>query len=268
MNDLNVFVKADLYEVDEAFWKRLKNVRHIPVDDLLRQATEATGYAEKGTLFDLLEKQKLLQTGAKVQADIGQETALLSRHKLVRCLPSPDQARRGEKARQTILPGVSFLAAVQVSPDRRVVRFKLTEKAADLQAIDRVKVWDDTGEKEVEADSVFLKESSHTQVLEVPDGATQFVAVHSRPRALQAKSRWWVLAITPRIVIEEEEKEYRQEKTLPRFLTDPITDLLTSALPASSWPPATFFGKRTPPETHPGAGPTRRGGDRICPWPS
>ena len=92
------------------------------------------------SLFKRLEKQTLILDGEEVTIDNGQESALLSRHRVVRCLPNPDQVRRGEKDPQTVLEGISFLGTVQSTPDRRFVRLKLTEKVTELQRIEKLKV--------------------------------------------------------------------------------------------------------------------------------
>jgi hypothetical protein len=221
LSDLAVIVNAKLYEVDRAFYTRLQNTKRLSINEL--EELDGKGASEKGdTLFNLLPKHKLVLAGEEVKGDNGQEVALLSRHRVVRCLPGPDQARRGVKARQTVLDGVSFGAAIQVSPDRRFVRLKLTETASDLQAIDRVKVRDFTGENEVEAESPFLKESTHSQVRDVPDCATLLVPVHYRPQSLQARERWWVLSVTPRIFILEEERELRKMR---------LRDILPALIP-------------------------------------
>src|SRR5205085_2891974 len=61
----------------------------------------------------------------------------------------------------------------------------------------------------VAAEVPLVKESAYTQTLEIPDGGTILVPVHYRPPAAAAKDRWWVLAITPQIYIEEEERAER-----------------------------------------------------------
>lgn len=183
------------------------------------------GY-EVGALDKILDKQKLILAGEEVKAANGEEVAVLSRHQVVRCLASPDQTLRGDKSRQTVLEGVSFLAGIQVSADRRYVRVKLTEKAVAVEAIDKVKGWDGRDRK-MEAETPVLKESTQSQVRWIPDFDSMLVPVQYRPRAVQAKERWWVLSITPRIYILEEEQEYKYgtpDAILPALIADVLNN--------------------------------------------
>ncbi len=70
----------------------------------------------------------------------------------------------------------------------------------------------DNSEKLLVAETPFLKKATHTEVLEIPDGGSILVPVHYRPASVRAENRRWVLRITPRIVIEEEEREIRRAK--------------------------------------------------------
>ncbi len=253
-SDVSVQVQTQLYEVDEAFYTRLNKARPLTLEDLeeliRQQDSDPTSGMEEGLgkilarqkklldrlvrlfskyneLFTLLARQQMIQAGEEAPLGIGEEALLLSRHQVHRCLPGPEQTRRGEKTRQTVAEGVSILASVEVTSDRRFARVKLTERAVDLDGIDRVKVWDARAEKEVVAEIPLLKESSHSQLRDIPDGATLLVPVQSRPRFLQAKARWWVLKVTPRIIIAEEEKFYRDsdiESLLPRLVADILTN--------------------------------------------
>jgi hypothetical protein len=86
---------------------------------------------------------------------------------------------------------------------------KLTEKAAELEEIQKVKVFVAVG-KEVAAELALFKEHTQTRVIEIPDGGTFIGPMLYRPLAARAKGRWWVLSITPRIVIEAEERTIRK----------------------------------------------------------
>src|SRR5204863_3106743 len=106
--------------------------------------------------------------------------------------PSPQQLFNGKQGGQSVLEGFAFLARVQVSPDRRFVRVKLTEQAAELQEIQKQKVWVPAGvagDKKVDAEVPFVKETSYSQVRELPDGGTVLIPLHYRAASLP-KGRW------------------------------------------------------------------------------
>jgi len=235
LGDLTVTVQARLYEVDDAYYTRLKNAKRIPPEELERQALADN--PPKDDLFKLLPRQALVLAGAAITVDNGQEANLLSRQQAVLCGPSPAQQARGDKGPQAVVEGVAFLGRVTVSADRRFVRIKLAEKGTTLQDVDKVKipVWQGLGvpdvqepaDKEIVAEVAVLKEATHTQVLTIPDGGSMLLPVHYRPAALQAKRRWWVLAITPRIIIEAEERAIlssQLEAVLPAVVKDVLTN--------------------------------------------
>ncbi|MBI1914254.1 MAG: hypothetical protein HYS12_05890 [Planctomycetes bacterium] len=230
--DILVVVKARLYEVDAAFYTTVSKARRLTQEEWNElEKKEVAGNPPKGeSLFKRLEKQTLILAGEEVSIDNGQQAALLSRHRVIRCLPSPDQVRRGEKNRQTVLEGISFLGEIQSTPDRRFVRLKLTEKVTELQRMEKLKVWDPQAPapgKEVETELPILDETVSSRPFLIPDGGSLLVPVHFRPPSARAKDRWWVLSITPRIVIEEEERIIRQgslEFILPALLADVLTN--------------------------------------------
>jgi RNA polymerase sigma factor (sigma-70 family) len=214
--EIAVIVTAWLYEVDDAFYKKLSQQKRLSMEDLEKLERQFLGQLnakplEDDTLFKLLAKQKPLLTRKEIKFDLGKEGALLSWGKTIKCLPSPDQVRKRQKGPQTVQEGVSLFAQIRVSADRRFVRVKFTEKSAELEGIDKVKVTlDNTGE-EAFAEIPFLKESGHSQVRDIPDGGSFLLPLHYRPREARGKDRWLVLCITPRIYIEEEERQLRGE---------------------------------------------------------
>ena len=225
LGDLAIVTTTQLYEVDDAFYTKLKNAKHIPLKELERLFLD--GKLPKSWLSDLLPKQKLLQTSAAIKVDNRVDAMVLARQNLVRCLPSPEQIRKGEKTRQTIVEGVSFHANFQVSPDRRFIQMKLTEKAAEIQRIEKVKVttFEEFGKdppaQDVFAEVAAVKETTQSQTRELADGGSIFMPVHCRPRSVQAANRWWVLLITSRIIIEEEERQIKEDARVPKCSTSP-----------------------------------------------
>jgi hypothetical protein len=238
LDDLAVTVQARLYEVDEAFYTRLKNARRVPLEELEKQVLD--GNPPGDDLFKLLAKQPLVQTGDAITVDTRREVGLLSRQQSVLCLPSPAQVARGDKGPQIVVEGVAFLGRVSVSADRRYVQIKLTEKSTTIQDIDKVKApaWHllekqlegadvQAAAKEAVSEVALLREATSTQSLEIPDGGSMLIPVNYRPAALQKKGRWWVLALSPRILIEDEVKEIRKsslEAILPAVVKDVLTN--------------------------------------------
>jgi RNA polymerase sigma factor (sigma-70 family) len=214
--EIAVIVKAWLYEVDDAFYKKLskqKRLSKAELEELERQFLgQVKGKPDEGdALFPLLEKQKLLLTRKEHKFDLGKQGTLLTWGKTVKCLPSPDQVRKKQKGPQTVQEGVSLIVQAQVSPDRRFVRVKFTEKSVEVEGIDKVKVPLDGSEEESWAEVPFLKESGHSQVRDIPDGGSYLLPLHYRPREARGKARWLVVCVTPRIYIEEEERQIRGE---------------------------------------------------------
>ena len=234
--DLQVNTQARLYEVDDAFHKKLTNRKPIPLEEEERMMFDGKP-TEMGALFKLLPKQKRVQSGDSHLTKNGLAVTLLSRHQVVTCLPSPDQLRKGDKARQTILEGVSLVGELHVSPDRRSIRVQLVEHDTEIQAIQKVKLRDlergpifyDLGEpppkKDVFGEVPALLLSKYTQMTEIADGGTILIPVHYRPRSAKEKDRWLVLAITARIRMEEEELRIR-EQSLEAVLPQVVADVL------------------------------------------
>src|SRR5262249_42171502 len=91
LNDVRVAVKVRLYEVDAAFYTTVSKARRLTLEEWNElEKQEVAGNPPKGeSLFNRLNKQTLILEGEEVTIDNGQQAALLSRHRVVRCLPSP-----------------------------------------------------------------------------------------------------------------------------------------------------------------------------------
>jgi hypothetical protein len=212
--DVTVVAQAKLYEVDDAFYAKVKGLKRVSLEEAEQMHLKGILLEEDFLLIDI-KKYILVQPGDEARVVNAKDIALLSRRSVNFCLPGREQAFRGESARQTILHGVAFRAGVQVSSDRRFVRLDLTEEGTEIQKIQKVKGWD-AGGKEVEYEIPLLKKATHCQILEIADGGSIPVAVHYRPQEVRAKDRWWVLVIGVRILIEEEERQLRQRTLLER----------------------------------------------------
>jgi hypothetical protein len=227
MWDVRVIAQARLYEVDEAYYTKLKNIKPLPLEEEERIFRNGgPGTSPWGPLFNLLKKQKRILVGDEINVLDGQKAVLLSRHRVGTCLPSPAQVRKGEKERQTVLLGVSFSGHMKVSPDRRYVQVRVTESVRELQGIDKRKVSaPGAKDKEVDAEIPLVSETTHIRVETIADGGTALVPVPIRPRSELPKDRWWVLAITPRIWIAAEE-QLIEKGTLADILPAVVDDVL------------------------------------------
>jgi hypothetical protein len=208
-SEIYVIMKARLYEVDEAFYKKLAAAARWRTKAELEELEEKP--PGDRSLFALLEKQKPFLAGKEINIDPGKEAVLLTATRAINCLPTPDQLRQGKNGPQTIDESISLSAQVQLSADRRFVRTKFSEKSADIEGIETVKVLLDEKGTEGLGEIVFVKESSISQTRYIPDGGSLLLPLHYRPRAARNNDRWLVAEITPRIYIEEEEKERRRQ---------------------------------------------------------
>jgi hypothetical protein len=205
LDDMQVIVTARLYEADDAFYQKLKNMKPISLEE-----EEKLLLAGKPSPWDpllkLLPKQKQVLRGDEIKVGDGEKAVLLSRHKVMTCLRSPEQFRKGEDGRQRVLLGFSFIGKFQISADRRFLRVKLKEEVTELQELKKVMAsLPGVSEQKLVAEIPFLSVTTHTRVLEIADGGTILVPVQVRTPDL-GKDRFWVLAITPRIWIGEEER--------------------------------------------------------------
>ena len=223
LNDLQVILQTRLYEVDDVFYQKLKNMKRIPFEEEEKDLLDGRPSPWE-PLFKLLKKQKLVQRGEEIKVGDGAKPVLLSRQKVMTCLPKWEPFRKEAKGRQTILLGVSFQGKIHVSPDRRSVQVNLTEKATELQEIKQTKMPVLAGAPRVIGETPFLNVTTRAQVLEIPDGGTILVPIQVRTLDLP-KDRFWVLAISPRIRIEEEER-YIEKEALGEILPALAADVL------------------------------------------
>jgi hypothetical protein len=212
--EIYVIMKARLFEVDEAFYKKLSKARWLSradLDELERQfLNPAQGKLPAAdSLFSHLEKQHPLLTWKETNLDPGQEGVLLALDRVRTLLPGPDQVRRGQKGPQTIHEGVSLRALVHISADRRYVRARFTEKSVELEGTEKVNVVVDQDGRERVGETAFLKEATLSLVRDLPDGGSFLLPLAYRPRASRENDRWLVVEVVPRIYIEEEERQIR-----------------------------------------------------------
>ncbi len=215
--DMHVIVQVELYEVDESVHRKLAKAKRLTMEDYEKLERIYLGFDpppkrpdKAESLFKRLAKQKPLVAGKDIYIDIGQDAALLSWKKTKRCLPTPEQIRKGERGPQAIEESVSLRIQVHISDDRRYVRARLTEKSVEIEDIEKVNAFD-ANENEVLAEVAFLKEFTLSQTRHIPDGGSFLLPLQFRPRAAK-DGRRLVAVIVPRIYIEEEERLIRQRK--------------------------------------------------------
>lgn len=215
--DMHVIVQASLYEVDESIHRKLAKAKRLTKEDFekleriflgidppLKQPDEAEA------LLKRLARQKPLVTGKDIYIDIGQQAILLSWKKTKRCLPSPEQLRKGDSGPQIVQEDMSLRIQVQVSADRRFVRARLTEKSVAIEDVEKVDAFDANG-NEVKAEIAFLKELTLSQTRDLPDGGSFLLPLQFRSGNARDGKRL-VAVIVPYIYIEEEERLIRQGK--------------------------------------------------------
>lgn len=252
LSDVGVTVRARLYEVDRELYMKVKNSKRLTRAEL--EKLEANGAAEDDGLARLLKKSKLTVTGKETKIANGQEAPFLSHHRVISVPPILEAdkvpaALAGNLLTepQAVLEGVSFAASVTVSADRRFVKLKITEKATEIDQLPQVQLppLKKPNEKGAAPDvqeqvqdlldmlrragplEPVLSETVHAQETDIADGGSRMIAVHVRPRSLQAAERWWLLVLSPRIVINAEERAIQQEalnQSLPALLTDILTN--------------------------------------------
>jgi hypothetical protein len=207
----SVIVTAELYEVDEAFFKELARAKwHSQADyeEMERSILDHPEKAQTGvSLFERLAKQKLLLASKEVKTELNQERVLLSLIRESTCLPSPAQRRKGQNDPQKIDEGVALRSQVQLSADLRFLRVTFIEKSWELEGIEKVAVVLDAKGTETLAEIASVKETTVSASRTIPDGGTLLLPMQYRPTDAREKGRFLVAVIAPRIYIEAEERQ-------------------------------------------------------------
>jgi hypothetical protein len=208
---LDVVFTAELFEVDEDFYKRVTKAAKWhslaeceQMESVFLTPTEIKPARE--SLFNLLDRQKLLTSVTDKKIKDGADAVLLSSVKTTTCLPSAAQVRKGNKEPQVIEEGLAIHVQGQVTFDKRYVRLKFVEKGTELEGIDKITVvLDDKGSEGTGAVAA-VKESVFSIARNVPDGGSILLPLQYRPASAKEKGRWLVVRVQPRIYMEEEER--------------------------------------------------------------
>lgn len=211
LTEIAVVFESELHEVEPASYKK-----HI--EPLLRggpaQADRGFAVVAKDEVEAGLRKLGKPLKWAKVTAPVGKETAFFSLRTAFTYQAKPKSATRpADEVHASAFHGVTFRAHVGVSPDRRFVRLKLTQKVTDLLGLDRETVLDRATGKRVTIEVPRLFESSRAGSVRVGDGMLLLLPVRFRSPAAKDKGRHWVLLVRPVIFIDEEERMRRNNAT-------------------------------------------------------
>jgi hypothetical protein len=203
--DLTVIVRADLYEVDEAFYRK-----RIEADLADPVAARRFGSLIKEKVVDRLRMRASLVQTSRTTMRNGQTGRLVSMRHAFTYLARPRQGEPKDEDYAVDFHGVVFGAKVGVSADRRFVSLRLTEQVRELLEIGKKNVVDPATGDEATVKAPSFAEASRTRTVEVGDGLRVVVPVRMRLRGTEKKGRMLVLLVHPVIRIEEEERERRR----------------------------------------------------------
>lgn len=202
-SEIYVTVKTRLYEVNAAFRNRLAKAKWLSKADLEELESKPP---VNDPLFAKLAKQKPSRVGKVIDIDPGKTGMLLTVTKPGKYLPTPEQLRQGNRDPQTIHEGFTLNVQVHVSADRRFVRARLQEKNLEIEGIEQIRLLVDNQGNQIVGERISTKEVSVSQTRTIPDGASILLLLNYRSAELRKSNHWWVVEITPRIYIEEEER--------------------------------------------------------------
>jgi hypothetical protein len=198
--DLRVDLKCELFEVErKVYEKEFKNK--------LKDGRAAV--AEEAVAATLRERGTRLKDATTHAAD-GETTPIVVLRRAFTHITKPAVA--GKTATYgSGLAGLRLTAAVTVTPDRRYIQMKLTQRTTELVAIKKRTVFNpDSGDDE-EIEVPDLAETITTTNAEVGDGETLLLPVTLGDG--KDKERVRLLLLRTTIYIEEEEKE--RKKSMP-----------------------------------------------------
>jgi hypothetical protein len=252
LSDVSVTLTGRLYSVDRDTYMNVKNRKRLTRAELEaleeKAALPEKDNPEDGGLGKILRIQKPTVEGLPTKIGNGQEGVFLSQYR-VTCVPPllHGKVPAGVEGSslltepQVALEGVAFSGRVVVSADRRFVRLKVTEKATEIDELPKVQAPKIKKELDVQEQveellaalrragplEPVLSETAHSHEMDIPDGGSLVMAVRVRPRALETAERWWLLVVSGRIVINEEERAIREaflSTSLPALLKDILTN--------------------------------------------
>lgn len=253
LSDVRVKLDTRLFSVDQATYDRVKKAKRptrAELEEMEERAPKAPGEApEEDTIGESLRKLTPIARASDIELTTGVEAVFLSQYRVVVAPPlirgKTPAGLEGQSyltEPQAVLEGVSFTATPVVSADRRFVHLIIQERNSEVDQLPKPlpepkkPAGPDIQEQVVELLDMLrraaplkpvLSESRYTSEADIADGGSLVMAVHVRPRALEKDQRWLVLLISPRIVIQEEERSEREtalRSALPSLLGDVLTN--------------------------------------------
>jgi hypothetical protein len=208
--DNGVVVNARLYAVDRAFYS--KRVAPLFAADKDSEARPVVMPIDEA-LFKEISGQRLVLKGDHARLPADQNAVFLSRLTVYRFVAQPPAEKRPAPVfahpppPATGLEGVSFEVHPLISPDRRYLRLRITQRAAQLSALEKAKVLDPATGKEVEVETPTVRKTCVSGTVQLPDQGGFLMPVLYQPSGKGNEDKVWVLVARPFIRIEEEVKQ-------------------------------------------------------------
>jgi hypothetical protein len=199
--DLAVVMNARLYEVDRAFF-----VKHFaPLFAADADSEERPRVIPPdGALFKKIYRQKVVQESEFLKIRPRRQVPFFSRETVFRFGARPKLKKADRTTPGVGLIGVSFEVRPLVSPDRRYLRLRITQKVVQFAGINRTKTLDIATGKEVEVETPNLCKSTVTGTVQIPDGNPILMPVAYPPPGRGKEDKVWLLVARPVIWIEAE----------------------------------------------------------------
>jgi hypothetical protein len=210
----SVILIASLHEVEPALYDEIAKGKwrsSAELEKMERDFLHGIPLAD-GSLFDLLDKQKVLLPAKEIKLELGKEGTLLAVTKQITCRPSPVQLRKGHQGPQTLEEGMLLSAHADISFDRRYLRLMFSEKISSIEGIDKVTVILDNSGTTAIGEIAAFKETTFKTTRNLPDTATFLLPLQHRSDDAEKAKRGWVARISARIYIEAEERQMEERQ--------------------------------------------------------
>lgn len=218
--DLAVDVTADVIELDRPAAEKLWKVLPKPAKGKADGPVVPFGSTEEDEGKEpppevkkaAAEASKILKAGKVIQTSTGRyangaEAVVSARQVVVPYTNHPAAKPAGGPVADPLFVKEGFRLSAQlvVSADRRFVRLKLTEQAAEVVG-ERKRQFGELNGKPLVATSPDVAEYGHSGTAEVPDGGSVLFKLDYAP-----KDKVWVVVLRPTIFIQAEQDEHKKQ---------------------------------------------------------